>query len=213
MAEPADADDADAFRWAGAVLAEWGVGRYAAAEHRRGFLRRDGRRDRDHEVAVSAPVFGVPAIRFGVVRPFRVVRVHAVVLAVLLKVFLALVAVAPKAGSGLCADAHAVADFDVRAHVLADTDRFADNLVAHDDRVVGWAPARSQSVEVRSAHTAVGDLDVDIVFFKWLGGVALVHHFALGGFGAKPHPAFELVLGLCHDDFVCSNICSRYVLY
>lgn len=206
VAEAADADDSDAFGRAGAVLAEWGVGGYAAAEHGGGFFRGDGGRDRDHEVAVSAPVFGVSAVGFGVVGPFGIVGVDAVVLAVLFKVGLAFVTVRAEAGAGLCADTDAVANFDAGGYVLADADGFADDLVAYYDRVVGWSPAGAESVQIRATDAAVGDLDVNVVLFKGLGLVALVDHFPVGGFWAETHPAFELVLVLCHDVFLLREL-------
>ena len=100
-----------------------------------------------------------------------------------LKARRALLAVGLQAGRVLRADTDTVAHFDALLGILANTNGFADDLVADAAcyvslsasaplRMVGmlclltvrrWEPARAQCVKVRATDTAVRDLDVDIV--------------------------------------------------
>jgi hypothetical protein len=50
-------------------------------------------------------------------------------------------------------------------------------------------------MEIRSADTAVGDLDVDVCLLPWLGLKGAPDHFALVGIFVQAEPAFKLVVG------------------
>lgn len=71
----------------------------------------------------------------------------------------------------------------------------ADNLVADDAGVVCLAPSGAEGVDVGAADAAVGDFDVDVGFFPFLGLVGLPLHVSVDGFGVETHPAFEFVVG------------------
>jgi hypothetical protein len=50
-------------------------------------------------------------------------------------------------------------------------------------------------MEIRTANTAVGDLDVDVVFLPLLGLKWTPFHLAVDGIGGVAEPALELVIG------------------
>jgi hypothetical protein len=58
-------------------------------------------------------------------------------------------------------------------------------------------------VQVRTADTAVRDLDIDVGLFPLLGSEFLPDHVALAGSGIKAHPAFELVVCRHVGDVLC----------
>lgn len=123
-----------------------------------------------------------------------------VALAVLFDARRALLAVRLQAGAVLRADADAVADFDAPLDFGADAHGFADDFVADADGILGLAPAGADGVNVTTADTGVGDLDVDVGLLKGLGLEFLPDHVALGGLLVETHPSFEFVVLCCRHD-------------
>ena len=111
---------------------------------------------------ISSPKLRIPAVRLLASRPLAPVRRRLPILAIMLVVVLALLASVLKTTAGLGTHTYAVADFDALVDILADADSFAHDLVTDDDRVVRWAPAAAQEMEVRAADAAVRDFDVGV---------------------------------------------------
>ena len=65
----------------------------------------------------------------------------------------------------------------------------------------GLAPARSKSVKIRTADTAVSDLDVDVVLLPDLGLETAPFHLAVHGLRVTTKPSFKLVIGR-HVDLI-----------
>lgn len=63
-------------------------------------------------------------------------------------------------------------------------------------------PSAAQGMHIGAADTAMGDLDIDVGLFPWLGLELLPNHLALAGLGTEAHPALELVITLAH----CENM-------
>lgn len=86
--------------------------------------------------------------------------------AVVLVIALALLAL--QARPDLSAHTNAVSDLDA-GNLVADPDSMANDLVANADRKRNFAPAPVDGVDIRGAHSAALDLDIDIVGAKLLG--------------------------------------------
>lgn len=65
----------------------------------------------------------------------------------------------------------------------------------------GLSPARAEHVKVRTADTAVGDLNVDVVLSPLLGLECAPFHLSVDTVGAVAEPSFELDVG--HDCVCC----------
>lgn len=105
----------------------------------------------------------------------------------------ALSAVGLQARSCLRANTDAVALLDV-LDVLSDLDCLADDLMANNAGVGRRVPAGAERVDVGTADTAVGNLNIDVVVGERLGRVLLPLHLALGRLGPVTAPTFELVV-------------------
>ena len=81
-------------------------------------------------------------------RPLGSVRPHHVVLAMFLKIMLALVAVAAETRPRLRSDAHTVANFDSTFDVFADARSFTYDFVAYYDRVACRTPAAGEGMQI-----------------------------------------------------------------
>lgn len=71
------------------------------------------------------------------------------------------------AAGDLRADADTLADLEL-GDLVADTRDMPDNLVSCDKGQLGLAPTLGEGVDVRAAHAAVGDGDLDIVLLEGL---------------------------------------------
>ena len=92
------------------------------------------------------------------------VGVDAVGAVVLVAVF---AGTAGEAAAAHGANADGVADFDA-LDAVADVGRGADDLVANDEGELGIAPALGEGVDVGAADAAVGDGELDVVWFERL---------------------------------------------
>lgn len=188
MTETSDADDSNTLALrAGAVLLQRAEDGDTATKHRRGDRRWETVGDRDDEVAGSTAKVSVAAEALAAVLEAASVGADHALAAVRLAAGRALVARAARVA--LRADADAVANLDVR-DVLAYTDGDANDLVAHDLRVLDRAPAGAERVQVARADAAVGDRDIDVRVGERLGRVLLVGEVANGVF-VLADPALE----------------------
>jgi hypothetical protein len=165
VTETADTDDTDSLSGTTAVVDEGRVDGDTTAKHGSSIGRLDTLGNLDDEGTVGAVVVGVATV--GLVLAVGVDGSVGVdgLLAVGHVAVLAVNALEARLGLGTNTDT--VADLDV-LDLLANTDSLADNLVADAARVGSWAPTGGKHVDVRTADTAVGDLDVDVGLLKGL---------------------------------------------
>ena len=184
VTEPADTHDTNLLTWATAVRLEGRVDGEAGAEHRRGVRGLDLVRDGEHKALVRAnggrvPALGDDSVVILAILSVRVSRkghteiiigrrAYVSVQLIWAVVLVALVArPAFHAAGDLRADADALADLEL-IDLVADTGDVPDDLVAGDERQLGFAPTLAERMDVGAAHAAVGDGDLDIVFFEGL---------------------------------------------
>ena len=160
MAQTADADHTDTRRRPGAVVAQRAIHRDAAAKEGGDALAVQRFGDGDGEAGVHADGAGVAAmtadaggLRLGTEM-----------------VFACAAPLADAAGVGLPADTDALAGLPVE-NGLAHRGDGADDLMTWDERVMAHAPVVVDQVHVGAAHTAVGNLDFNLVGRKVGNGV------------------------------------------
>jgi hypothetical protein len=165
VTETTDTDDTDGLSGTTAVMDEGRVDGNTTAKHGSSIGGLNSFGDLDDEGTVGAVVVGVATV--GLVLAVGVDGSVGVdgLLAVGHVAVLAVNTLEARLGLGTNTDA--VADLDV-LNLLANTDSLANNLVANAARVGSWAPAGRKHVNVRTADTAVGDLDVDVGLLKGL---------------------------------------------
>jgi hypothetical protein len=86
--------------------------------------------------------------------------------AVILIVTLALLALETR--PNLCSNTDTVPNLDA-GHLVADLDSMANDLVSNADGKRNFAPAPGNGVNIRGAHPAALDLDIDVVGAELLG--------------------------------------------
>lgn len=159
VTETTNTDDTDGLAGTTAVALQGAVDGDTTAKHggSSGAVKTFG--DLDDELAVGSVVVGVTTVGLALVVGVDTTVGVDGLLAVGLVAVLAVDAL--EASLCLGTNTNAVADLDV-LDLGSDTDGLSDNLVADAARVRGRAPAGAQHVNVATADTAVGDLDVDV---------------------------------------------------
>lgn len=163
---------------------------------------------------VSSPVFRVSTLYYLAIGPLHAICLDELVLAVVLNARRAHLAIGLQAAFDLSTNTNAIANFDSLFYVLADSDGFADNLMAlkryvncvSDDVIASntvltddcwvWclAPSTPQGVKIRSTDSAVRNLNVNIAFLPRLCLIWLPLHLALDRVSIKATPALKLWL-------------------
>ena len=72
-----------------------------------------------------------------------------------------------QAGPNLRTNSNAVSKLDGR-HLVADFDGMADDFMANAERKIRVSPSAGDGVDVTATHAAGFNLDIDVVFAKWL---------------------------------------------
>lgn len=218
VTETTNTNDTDTLAGSAAVVFQGRVHGDTTAEHGRSLGGGDGVGDLNDETRGRAVVQGVTAIGLAAVLVDAVVGANHGVAAVLLKTRGALLAVTVAAAArvALSTNTNTVSNLDITLGLGTNANSDTDDFVTDTAGVHGGAlhlvslqskdgvnehayPTASESVQVGSADTAVGDLDVNIGLLPGLGLELLPDHVA-DGVLVKAHPALELVIGSSHFD-------------
>lgn len=110
-------------------------------------------------MSVPSPIFRIAAVRLFTRWPSAAVSCRLRDLAVVLCVPGTLLAGIPQTAPRLSANSDPVANLDA-LHTFADANSLANNLVADDYWIVSGAPAAAKEMDIGSADSAVGNLNL-----------------------------------------------------